>query len=267
MILYFLPDVHSWTSDTPSQFGLDRVIDSAPTRRETHDGPSGGPGMLIGLDRDHPERIAYRKDEQTWVRRFGSEAWMGFYTDTPPGPLDLERPHQVDGPTLRLSDDSEWVIPRLRLFDQSEGAESLTWRVMLEQSIDQDPETGRLILGQVVRKYAEIWDKATPIADSIEAQILQGKNATIADDVYEQFPADLLNLNYRIDLPEIAMLRLLSTVTIRRITQLALDIDTLRRNLGNLHRRVIRSGTLNTESGATPPTEAAPIPTDPPSAS
>lgn len=254
-MLYFLPSVVAWHPDMAERFGLSRVLDGRPSGREVTNGPGGKSGLLIA-DRSVPAgQVEFHRDAQTWQPRYGSEAWMGFTTNEPPGPLELERSHQIDGKQIRLGDLQDWIVPQLRQFDATEGSESLVWRCRLEQTITQDPETGRLSLGEVVKKYAAIWDAATPIAASIESQILQGKSASIDDETFEKFPAELLNLNYRVELPELAMLGLLSTVTLGRITQLGLDIDTLRRNSGNLQRRIIRSGTPATESGETLPTE------------
>ena len=263
MFIYFLPGKVAWRPEMAAEYKLDEVLEGPPRRREITVGPGGKSGLLIGDKSLTDAQLEYHPNQQTWKPRFGSDAWIGFTTDAPPKPLSLERAHMIPGKPLTLGDGQSWMVPELRMFDRSEGSESLLWTCTLEQTIDQDPQTGRLILGEVVPRYADVWEMACTVGDAIESQIMQGQDAKVPDEIANMLPIRLLSLNYRVGAPEVMVLKLLSTLTLPRITQIGLDIDTLRRNLGNVHRRILASGALDTKSGETQPIADSTIPTAP----
>lgn len=264
MLLYFIPDARAFTPQTLSEHGLDGVIDR-PARREVMRGPTGSAGLLIAQAGIPIDRLVYDDDRHVWRRRPGTEAWVGYDPDHRPTPAELQRPTLVPGPSLELGDGCRWVIPQLRTFDPNQLSGPISYTCSLDRVLDQDPETGNLVPGDVVPCYTSIWNTGLQIGQAMFDQLRSDGRATSAgidNAVLDDFCADLLSLNYRVEKTELALLRLLTLNLSAAVMRAALDWDTLQANLGNRLRRAVRPGAPNdsidgsTESGEMPATVA-----------
>lgn len=268
-MLYFLPDARSCNAATLATHGLSAVIDR-PSYREVTRGPSGSSGVVV-CQADSVENLRF-DPTQKWAKRFGSEAWIGFDPASRPGPKTLARETMQPGVTLTLADGDRWVIPQLRSFDAQQLDGPFSYSCNLDRTLSQDPDTGRMVPGEVIPQYRHVWDAAIKIGEALLDQ-LRGRDAKVADlpeDSLEQFVADVLQINYRVGMPEISQLGLLTVSMQAAVMRAAIDFDTLRANLGNRLRRAglgtptttpaaatpTDSPDGNTASGETPPTEA-----------
>ena len=275
--LYFIPNCKFASAQTLRASGLDTLL-RKPLTRETLAGPDGKAGLLLKQAELGADLTA--SGDIKWHPRNGTDTYVAIDPKSPPTPADLARETILPGIKLRLGDGHDYVIPQLRSFDADQLDGPFGYSCNLDRELTQDAQTGDLVPGSVVSEYRDVWETATRIGDNLLQQLTAPGTAATANmrdsDIY-QFAAQILGLNYRLQAPEIALSKLLRTNTAIQIMHIAIDWETLRQNLGNRLRRANLLGTQstestasetpNTESGATPPTEASPIPTAPPSPS
>lgn len=99
----------------------------AATEISGNGGPSGNGGMLVlpfskGASVDPP--LLFSPALQTWVRCKPSDAvdyWIGWQNDSKPGPDDLARAVQHEGPRVRFHDGNLWQLPACLLTRQVYG--------------------------------------------------------------------------------------------------------------------------------------------------
>lgn len=254
-MIYFIPNAKVVCRELLEIHGLQTLVTSAQSR-ETMRGPNDGPGLLVASGNLPADQMSFAPDRQTWKKRFGSDAWIGIDLDAPKQlHRDLLRDKQVRGQSIILSDGNAWLVPVLRSFDANQLDGPFAYRVNLERVLEQDPETGRMVPGDVIPQYEDVWEQALEIGDCLLKQVTQGANAaTLDDELLEDFVANVLHINYRLHKPELSLLKLLTTETLVRVMQIAIDWDTLETNLKNRVSRLVSGGT-NTESGETLPTE------------
>lgn len=261
MLLYFLPGVQAVSKAALADHGLLELL-GRTAERQTFAGPRGG-GMLLA-DADIPaELLSYSADAQVWSERYGLDSLVGTWHDHPVSPSSLTRPQQIDGLELELLDGNRWLIPQLRQWRTGDADHQIITDCCLPRVMQQSAATGRFILGEVVPRYRQLWDRSLDIAQQIFGQLTSGESAQLDDDHVNQFVIDLLAINYHVDASTVSHLQLLTPDHCGQIVAAALDLATLRHSLKNLSRRRSSGGT-NTESGATPPPEASTTPTAPP---
>ncbi len=120
--------------------------------------------LVEGKRVDQPQLIKGKTKEQTWkpmptvdandgepVRR-----WLGWWTKDPPRPEDLERENGIAGNILPDACDRNWLVPLIRSVDEQiyEQAVSVN-KLPCYYKID---ESGNLIDGDVLPKYAHLWN-------------------------------------------------------------------------------------------------------------
>jgi hypothetical protein len=265
-MLYFVPGVKSIKHAIAACPFIAEMCSNAQSR-ETMRGPSETPGLLIADGRLDSAAMRFDEQTQVWSRRFGSDAWIGRETAAVMSSTYFAKPEQMAGQSIILLDGNAWHIPRLMAYDAEQTDGQLVYRNLCDRVLSQDAETGRMVPGDVTPPYREIWKMAVEIGDDLLKQFTGGStSATMEDDTLENFVAALLGLNYRVGKPEISALGLLSSSLAREVIRIGLDWSTLETNIKNRLSRQA-SGGMNTESGATPPTEASTIATDPQSPS
>lgn len=264
-MLYYLPNAKSANPDALAAAGLSSVIDRSASR-EVGIGPDGQPGLLVCQTGLYPT-FSYHRDQQIWAKRYGSDVWIGFDQAAPPGPEELARRSLLPGREIELADGRKYTVPLLRSFDAAQLDGPLTYQCLLDQTLAQDPDTGRLVPGDVLPKYREVWAQAMRIGDSLLGQLTGGKStAELEDGDLEKFVAAVLSLNYRVQMPELSALGLLTLQNLGAVMRAAIDWDTLQENLGNRVRRAMpgTSTAGSTSSGDAQPIADATIPTAPP---
>lgn len=249
-MLYFIPDAKAMSAGLLAEHGLDRLLIPS-SHRETLRGPGGQAGLIVGDNTLPPDRLRYDEQKQTWSPRFGLTSLVGTHSDHPITPEKLARPQQLPGEEITLLDGRRWRVPLLRKWEDDE---QLCFRTELPRVVQQSPETGRFILGEVVPQYRSLWQRSLAIGQYMMEQLQHSKSAELDDDEIHQFACDLLAVNYRVDASVLSHLRLLTPELLGAILRSALDWDTLRAHLKNRLSRLTSGGT-NTESGETLPTE------------
>ncbi|QDV22933.1 hypothetical protein [Aureliella helgolandensis] len=252
MLLFFIPEAKAVSDQLLRDHGLDRIILAGRHHRETFRGPSGGQGLLIADARTPAGALEYLADKQTWSPRFGFSSLVGTFNDKPPTPRELLREKTLPGESIRMVDGHDWIVPLLRNWRPGE---TLDFSATLPRVMRQSPETGSFVLGDVVPQYSAIWETSLDIANTLLAQLAKDGAAELNDAITMQFVCDLLAINYTVDASIVSHLQILTPELSGRIITSALDWDTLRAHLKKLLSRSTSGGT-NSDSGATPPTEA-----------
>ena len=141
-LLYYVPGKqHGLKPDDLKALGLEDLFPPGTmvSRQVTGNGPDGSSGMiladgstfsaaeesLIGYypeARPHPTGIWQR-----WMPMANHKAkpWIGFFPDSMPRPIDLQRPAglMLPGHKVFLADGQEWIIPVARALVEDDGAE------------------------------------------------------------------------------------------------------------------------------------------------
>lgn len=91
-------------------------------------GPDGQPGCTLYPVPPHgdvPDGVGYHVDRQKWTRlesvRGDGGGWIGYWTDHPPTPPDLERREMLPGRSVEDATGRQWLIPIARKADNPRG--------------------------------------------------------------------------------------------------------------------------------------------------
>ena len=169
--------------------------------------PTGGAGVVFADPRRHADGgIKMDMDAQVWRKMPAAkhpELYIGYWKDAVPEPVDLARTQQLSGYSLRLADGNSWIVPTVRLFDESAGV----LRTNLPCYIDID-EAGKPVNGQPLSAYSHLWDLTAPFAEEMLADGESPREAT--QEEIENTARTLLQTNYVVDWPEIAAAHVLT---------------------------------------------------------
>ena len=237
--LYYIPGGKAGLSlDEARSAGLAYALDGPISTVGVRGGPDGGDGVLVALAKSVPaEELRYRPEQpdvQTWRKIPGCECWVGLSVLSPlPSPLSLARDRQLAGHEVLLGDDRLWLVPVARGWIEQDG--ELRWYQNLPQrSVLADD--GRWSEGDVLPRYAPLWDLAMRFEDARRAAVTMAAAETPAggDAVRLQFDFDglhdaavrVLQENYRIAPAEAALLGLLTADISREILEALIDLPT-----------------------------------------
>lgn len=240
-MLYYVPGVKTLTAEIRTE--LAPVIDHF-THRETADGPDGAGIVIADRDSVTPDDLRFNKERQIWKRAFGRQSWIGAYRDDAGDtPARYARADQFDGVPMRMLDGRDWLIPQLRVYRDS--ADRMIWDCKLPYVVQQDPETGVMVRGECVAKYRDLFDRSCKIVEGLLLAGQLGKTEIQIADV-DKFTSQVLNLNYRIQLPELSMLKLCDSRLFAEVVWTAIDFHHMLDRLKNLKSRSPASGADST---------------------
>jgi len=162
-------------------------------------GPEGMSGVMlfpVPLNGTLPRHLGYDPENQTWRKiGDGSKRWIGWLTDQPPTPTDLERHDTIDGLPVVDAYDHAWIVPIARSLDNPRGR--------LPAAFGWDKED-KPVVG-VSEIYREFWDDSGKLWDLIDTSA-ESQGAVLAQDFtpeQDQFAFEMvcraLAINYRVD--------------------------------------------------------------------
>lgn len=222
--LYFLPDVQAAGLEVIERFGLtDRLPPGSTTWVGiTGAGPEGKRGVMVAYQPPGEHvRLGYYADEQCWHRAPRADYLVGWWTEDPPTPTGLQRIDGLAGHAVQLGDEQEWIVPVAVL---CEGGNNL------EQALTLG-DAGELV-ANVAGKHARIWEHALRVRDNA----FIGMGLRERGDVPEltereewDYAVEALALNYRVGAPEVSLLHLLTTTTMRAVLMAVVDVPTMQR--------------------------------------
>jgi len=169
-------------------------------------GPDGGPGVIVQPQPADPSRTedrppGYHADRQTWVCLDGRH--LGYWTEAPPEPADLERRELIPGYTIQDAYDRPWSIPVARSPANVRG--HLPWGVRFRN--------GRPVV-EVAGKHSRFWTDSARVWDLVARSIEMtsglatiGAGYTAEEDAFliDQALA-ALSINYRVGPEELELL-------------------------------------------------------------
>ncbi len=192
-ITYFLPGAHEQMPATGiMSSGLSHAIDpDRDSRRPTHRGPNGGPGLLLahgGIPDCSPSMVwhAPADGDPTW--------WIGWDPAKAPTAKDMARPEQFTGHPVMLAGEA-WMVPVARF---ASGGTQFPRRLVRQ--------AGVFAAGDVEAEYRALWDAACRIWDALtgEADAIELPDAAA-------IACQALACNYRVSEVEVDLLGLLNT--------------------------------------------------------
>ena len=230
--LYYIPGGKAGlTLDEARTAGLAYALDGPISTVGVHGGPDGGDGVLIALANSvAAEELSYRGAAQTWRKIPACDAWAGLSTLHCPLSIDLARAKQLAGHEVLLGDHRPWLVPVARGWIEQDG--DLRWYQNLPQrSVLGDD--GRWSEGDVLPRYAPLWDLAMRFEDArraaVAAEIPAGGDAVRLQfdfDGLHQAAVQVLQTNYRIGPAEAALLGLLTADISCGILEALIDLPT-----------------------------------------
>ena len=225
--LYFIEGKKSAPSEILDAAGLSHALSpGAVTTCESTKGPGKKAGTTAAVAGTEPALVKYAPKRQTWApieNGGGPGAWLGYYTEDPPGPMDLLRPDAIlDGYAVALEAigrPDEWFIPRGRIY--AEDAEHM----------DCDfPQGLKMIDGAIVKNPLPRFRQACLDAERIWAAVMTANSDRPEKDRVVLTPAEefqlavrILGINYRVSTPEVNALEILTTDSMTQIVKCFVD--------------------------------------------
>lgn len=193
-------------------------------------GPDGGAGAfaaLACLKESATPLATYRPAAQTWRETCGGRLWIGWETDRPPTPADLERRGAagVLSHPVALGDGHTWRVPVVRRprYGSREGTPGWPSRLAVQFNPQGEPVG---LEHQVREDFSELWSLTRRIWD---VYIGAGDDVDVCDDMtLVHYCAKVLGLRYWIDLAECDVFALFSPDNLREVIDAALDGPSLR---------------------------------------
>lgn len=211
--LYYFPGAKS-QSDVEGVIegaGLDGVIEPGNRLYGSSTGPDGLGGMIMVNGGDPSPR--YLEDLQRWHECADGAFWVGYTTESPPGPADLARPELVDGHLVRLEDGQDWLVPVVRAFM---GGTHLPERVSLSAS--GEVET------RLLPSYVDLSRRLEAVFDMVQ----ESDGRITFETTQEPFDlaSDGLGVNYFAGRWELSALGIFTTVNLIDVLEALLDVPT-----------------------------------------
>lgn len=261
--LYFIEtDAKSLSPDLIHSAGLGYAIDSRVIQPVVA-GPTGKPGFIVAdaAAADRPA-VRYRPTEQTWVRHNDADAHLGYYTDAPPTPSDLQRARMLPGRGVMLADDSHYQVPIVRRFAEFE--DRLLWDCALPQSLSRNDQGAWVPRGPIAR-YARLWDMVQGYLAARETALSEaaaGETVFFQYEPINELAIGILGINYRVGPTELETLGLYTQEARAEILRIACDDDTretwLKKKAGDLIRDIGDSSVGPAASTPADPTDTPP---------
>lgn len=209
------------------------VFDQHPASRTVGEGPNGKAGVIFGGD-DPQRSIGYFSDRQTWFEWDGY--WIGWQNDAKPTAQDLVRLESHDGQLIKLADDQEWLIPKVRLFPGGTN---------LPMSLIKDFRSGEL-RGQILSAYTDLWQRTCAIFDTIMGTTESG-NVSVPEAWLTCVLG--LSLNYHINEAGVSALQLLDTHSYKKVLLAMIDWETIKEHAARLSKKNDSPDPVTSSSG------------------
>jgi hypothetical protein len=204
-LYYVAGDQRPVTRELVAKWGLGYAFPGSIEGRPcNHNSMTGSQGYVFGDPARQGNRAAgMYANEQTWRKlptvEGRPELWVGYYNEAKPTPSDLQREKLVRGPKIPLADGQKWQIPIVRRYDDA----LQLWQSELPAYLDYD-ETGRIITGEPLAEYRDLWEITAPLASA------QFAGEKLTDDLIMSAVEKLLQANYVVALPELIALQALA---------------------------------------------------------
>ncbi len=242
--LYFVP-TGSPKVDVAA-VGLAYAFEGEPVGRDCNGGPSGERGMVFTdatFERFDLVR-GYFPESQTWAQIPGTTNWLGYYTDSPPTPEQLQRQKCLDGYQVEANG-RKWLVPVARGLEEQEGELRYVVRLPSRATFNGDGEWSR---GRVIDRYYPLWEIALEFWGLVEHQFTAGERGTVAIEYAREAEGCVaaLQANYRVSNMECNALELLDDGSMGAILGALADMPTF----NNWVKKKSRDAQPNIAAGA-----------------
>lgn len=208
--LYYLPGNDAPTPDRLRAVGFDHADSAALPGCKCTKGPDGDIGWVFNLGSPkHPDGRSpaahYVDAKQTWAECADGKWWLGWETENPPTPEDLQHAHLHRSIPVDLGEAGTWQIPVL---GHAVNNTSLP-------TIFTPDQSGRFVASEVCSAFRHLWTLVQKLYTS--AQLQQWDNFDAGECAMVCCLA--LAMNYRIGKWEAGVLRLLTSESMPTIFQ------------------------------------------------
>lgn len=235
-LLYYLPgkSEHVVLADLAAA-GLGYAFERELIARGVQRGPEGqGVGVVVADPRLTESKLGYWPEKQSWRKVPGLEAWVGFYPDDRPQPVELLRRQVVPGHEVELADGRHWLIPVARAAVEEQD-EIVGYQSALPETTAID-DNGHWVRGGLLPRYDELWALALRWWDALtKAGADQSAEAAETNRVEFDFAGVMdgaliaLAANYRIGKADVALLGLFDEQRAIAILNALVDWPTFKR--------------------------------------
>lgn len=215
--LYYIPKERNPTREHLATLGFPFAARAGVPGGGCDKGPDSGMGTVFSLGPpanpagDEP-KIGHYPDRQTWYEGYDSAVWLGWETDSPPGPADLQVTRTITGRPTQLTDGNTWTLPTIRNMDGSPA---------VERVLGLGPN-GRIGFGGPAPQYTALWGLIHRILDEA-----RGTAQPTLDECLECV-SSAMGLNYLVTKWELAALGVFTDANLLRVFGTIADIPALR---------------------------------------
>lgn len=156
--------------------------------------------------------VGFYSEKQTWREILDGKVWLGWETENPPTPADLQRKRLVKGHAVTLADGNTWMMPVVR---------TLIGEAALSPILTTD-SSGKVLRERVEPEFERIWDLTKRMYAAVSAVPLD--TSCIDDDEVVELLFLGMAINYRVSRWEVLNLGLLSASNMEPLTGAMMDI-------------------------------------------
>lgn len=218
-MIYFVENTDAYQVPSELQYAFEGR--AASFCRVLGDGPSGTPGLLLGVS---SRGLRFEKESQSWMRLPGTKIWAAASEDD--APANLVREQSLRGHEIELGDGRTWVVPVARAVDET--SSELIWQMELPRTIVLN-EQGEWAFGPVVERCRRLWEIATWWFDEALSARLRDQDVKIDPQQVYHRATEVLGYNYRIGPVECSLLGLWQTGLADLVLDALCDMPTLNR--------------------------------------
>ena len=221
--LYYLPKRRGALDGDLAELGLLDVLACPRAFGEAPKGPDDGAGCMIArspASRGTVPELAYRPEDQEWRECGGGKWWLGWYRQSPPRPMDLERSRsELMGYRVKLGDGDSWLVPVARSFPEG---------CPLPKSLVLGSD-GESVTEQLLGEYVEFSKRAERLwgwfcADNGLAELAPGDHGERPDYAWRLGTVAMaLGLVYHVSRWEVGMTGLVTSDNIREVERAIFD--------------------------------------------
>lgn len=224
-LMIFLPNYEGEDAKELAARGASELLEPGitPIFTPVRNGPSGAPGKLVTFYPGHTPR-EYDAAAQTWMEAPPAKGlergryWLGYVTNEPPTPEELQRPTLIDGEPVVLADDKVWVIPvadfcpKRLTFDPTTGTEVSVPEVRHQHFVNLANEIFKLF-----------------VSDGFAAAVARDRAVRIPGGL--MFAGVALSKNYRLNSVAVDLLQLVGEYQAFDVARVATGMATMERIL------------------------------------
>ena len=141
--------------------------------------------------------VGYYPEKQTWCQILDGRMWLGWETENPPTPIDLQRKELHNGHPVTLADGNTWIVPVIR---------TLIGQTTLPTVFGCNA-SGQVVREKVLPAFKRLWDLTQRLYKAVQGF----DESLISGEETIELLCSGLAMNYRVSFWEVMNLGILTT--------------------------------------------------------